>query len=49
MNLKNAIKVIFAAALAANALSASLAHAQGTTKMTEQPKTLITDKSVPGY
>src|SRR5882672_889608 len=43
------IKLIFAAALAANALSTSLTHAQGTTKMTEQPKTLITDKSVPGY
>src|SRR5258705_10774710 len=49
MSLKNAIKVVFAAALAANALSTSLAHAQGTTKMTEQPKALTTDKSVPGY
>jgi enoyl-CoA hydratase/carnithine racemase len=51
MSFKHAVKVIFAAALAANALSlsASLAHAQGTTKMTEQPKTLIADKSVPGY
>src|SRR5258708_25957970 len=49
MNLKNAIKVLFAAAVAANALSASLAHAQGTTKMTEQRKALITEKSVPGY
>src|SRR5271154_2724078 len=49
MSLKNAVKLIFAAALAANALSTSLAHAQGTTKMTEQSKALTTDKSMPGY
>ena len=49
MSFKNAVKLIFAAALAANALSTSLAHAQGTTKMTEQPKALTTDKSMPGY
>ncbi len=49
MSLKNAVKLIFAAALAANALSTSLAHAQGTKKMTEQPNALTTDKSVPGY
>ena len=49
MSFKNAVKLFFAAALAANALSAFLAHAQGTTKMTEQPKALTTDKSVPGY
>lgn len=51
MSFRNVIKVIFGAALAANvlSLSASFSHAQETTKMTEQPKTLITDKSVPGY
>ena len=49
MSFISAIKLIFGAALAASALSTSLAHAQGTTKMTEQHKALTTDKSVPGY
>jgi enoyl-CoA hydratase/carnithine racemase len=51
MRFRNVIKVVFGAALAANVFSLSMpvAHAQGTTSPAEPPKTLIVDKTVPGY